>query len=73
MGLDVYEHAYYIDFGVARASYIDAFFKNLEWSAVGENLDRARSGKVYARVKVEAIAQLVERAVPRRDRPAPPG
>jgi len=45
VGLDVYEHAYYIDFGVARASYIDVFFKNLQWSAVGENLDRARGGK----------------------------
>ncbi|HEX8984706.1 MAG TPA: superoxide dismutase [Bryobacteraceae bacterium] len=45
VGLDVYEHAYYIDFGSARAGYIDVFFKNLQWSAVGENLDRARGGK----------------------------
>ena len=41
VGLDVYEHAYYLDYGSARASYIDTFFKNLEWSAVGENLDKA--------------------------------
>jgi superoxide dismutase, Fe-Mn family len=45
VGLDVYEHAYYIDFGAARAGYIDVFFKNLEWSAIGQNLDRARGGK----------------------------
>jgi superoxide dismutase, Fe-Mn family len=45
VALDVYEHAYYIDYGVARASYIDAFFKNIEWSAVGENFDRARGGR----------------------------
>jgi Fe-Mn family superoxide dismutase len=45
IGLDVYEHAYYIDYGTARASYIDAYFKNLNWAAIGENLDRARGGK----------------------------
>jgi len=38
----VYEHAYYLDYGVARAAYIDAFFKNLDWDAVGANLERAR-------------------------------
>jgi superoxide dismutase, Fe-Mn family len=45
VGLDVYEHAYYLDYGTARAAYIDTFFKNLNWAAVGENLDRARSGR----------------------------
>jgi Fe-Mn family superoxide dismutase len=42
IGLDVYEHAYYLDYGTARANYIDAFFKNVNWNAVGENLERAR-------------------------------
>ncbi len=42
VALDVYEHAYYIDFGVARASYIDAFYKNLNWDAVAANWERAR-------------------------------
>jgi len=32
IGLDVYEHAYYLDFATARASYIDAFFKNIDWA-----------------------------------------
>jgi Fe-Mn family superoxide dismutase len=45
VALDVYEHAYYLDYGTARASYIDTFFKNIEWSAVGENLDRALGGR----------------------------
>ncbi len=42
IGLDVYEHAYYIDFGSARASYIDTYFKNLNWDAIAENYDRLR-------------------------------
>ena len=34
LALDVYEHAYFADFGVNRAGYIDAWLKNLDWSAV---------------------------------------
>ncbi len=32
--LDVYEHAYYIDFGTAKKAYIDAFIKNIDWQVV---------------------------------------
>ena len=31
VALDVYEHAYMMEYGVARADYIEAFFKNLNW------------------------------------------
>ena len=41
LGMDVYEHAYWIDFGRARAKYIEAFFNNLDWGVVAQNLDRA--------------------------------
>lgn len=41
LAMDVYEHAYWIDFGRARAKYIDAFFANLDWSVVEQNLERA--------------------------------
>jgi superoxide dismutase, Fe-Mn family len=34
VGLDVYEHAYFLDFGTDRASYIDAFFHNLDFDVV---------------------------------------
>ncbi len=41
LGLDVYEHAYYLDFGTARAKYIDAFFEVIDWDAVNANLKLA--------------------------------
>ncbi len=41
LAMDVYEHAYWIDFGRARAKYIDAFFNNLNWGVVEQNLERA--------------------------------
>ena len=41
LAMDVYEHAYWIDYGRARAKYIDAFFNNLDWNVVAQNLDKA--------------------------------
>lgn len=29
--LDVYEHAYFMDYGIGRKEYIEKFFKNLDW------------------------------------------
>ena len=34
VALDVYEHAYFLDFQTDRASYIEAFFNNLDWGVV---------------------------------------
>jgi Fe-Mn family superoxide dismutase len=36
VALDVYEHAYFLDFQTDRASYIDAFFDNLDWAVVND-------------------------------------
>jgi Fe-Mn family superoxide dismutase len=36
--LDVYEHAYMIDFGFKRAAYLDAFMRNVDWSVVDQRL-----------------------------------
>jgi len=34
VALDVYEHAYFLDYQTDRAAYIDAFFNNLDWTVV---------------------------------------
>jgi Fe-Mn family superoxide dismutase len=36
VALDVYEHAYFLDFQTDRASYIEAFFNNLDWDVVND-------------------------------------
>ena len=36
IALDVYEHAYFLDFQTDRASYIEAFFGNLDWDVVND-------------------------------------
>lgn len=44
--LDVYEHAYVIDFGVKRAPYLDAFVKNINWDAASKRLDRVNLDQI---------------------------
>ncbi|MBA3396218.1 MAG: superoxide dismutase [Deltaproteobacteria bacterium] len=39
--LDMYEHAYAIDYGAGHAKYIDAFFQNVRWSEVERRLARS--------------------------------
>lgn len=34
--LDVFEHAYMLDYGLRRADYIEAFFKANDWSVVSQ-------------------------------------
>ena len=34
VALDVYEHAYFLDFQTDRGAYIDKFFDNLDWGVV---------------------------------------
>ncbi len=40
--LDMYEHAYQMDYGAAAAKYIDTFFANIQWSEVNRRLERAQ-------------------------------
>jgi Fe-Mn family superoxide dismutase len=39
--MDMYEHAYAIDYGAAAAKYVDAFFHNVNWEIVERRLRRA--------------------------------
>src|SRR5438132_8143140 len=39
--LDMYEHAYAIDYGAAAAKYVDAFFQNVNWDEVERRLESA--------------------------------
>jgi len=42
VALDVYEHAYFLDYQTDRASYIDAFFDNLDWSTIDDWVSRSQ-------------------------------
>jgi Fe-Mn family superoxide dismutase len=36
--LDMYEHAYQMDYGAAAAKYVDAFMQNVNWEEVNRRL-----------------------------------
>lgn len=36
--MDVFEHAFMLDYGLKRAVYIDAFFANIDWNTVESRL-----------------------------------
>ncbi|MEM4245446.1 MAG: Fe-Mn family superoxide dismutase [Candidatus Nanoarchaeia archaeon] len=38
--MDVFEHAFMLDYGLKRADYIEAFFKVIDWDAVEERLEK---------------------------------
>jgi Fe-Mn family superoxide dismutase len=40
--LDMFEHAYYIDYKNDKAKYIEAFWQILDWAEVGRRYDGLR-------------------------------
>jgi Fe-Mn family superoxide dismutase len=43
LAIDMYEHAYHIDFGANAKAYIDAFMRNVDWSAVEGRYEDAKT------------------------------
>ena len=43
VALDVYEHAYFLDYQTDRAAYIEAFLRNLDWGVVNGWVDAIAS------------------------------
>ncbi|RRI04944.1 superoxide dismutase [Mesorhizobium tamadayense] len=41
LALDMYEHAYHLDFGAKAGAYVDAFMKNIHWERVAARHRRA--------------------------------
>lgn len=47
--MDMYEHAYQMDYGAAAAKYIEAFFDNVSWQEVNRRFERAtKLGALFA-------------------------
>lgn len=42
VAIDLYEHAYMIEYGINRAAYLDAFMKNIDWDVCAKRFAIAR-------------------------------
>jgi len=56
MVIDVWEHAYYLEHQNKRPSWIETFYKLINWSAVETNYQNATSGKTIIEVNAAAAA-----------------
>jgi Fe-Mn family superoxide dismutase len=45
LALDMYEHAYHLDFGARAAAYVDAMMANLHWERIGSRYRQVRHGE----------------------------
>jgi Fe-Mn family superoxide dismutase len=72
--LDMYEHAYHLEFGANATAYIDAFMRNIDWATVAQRLKQATDSPASARQPSSAEAGSsisVEELAARRARGEP--
>jgi superoxide dismutase, Fe-Mn family len=67
LALDMYEHAYHLDFGARAAAYVDAFMRNVAWDRVGQRYETAvsrtpvQTPSELAEITAEALRDMVAR------------
>jgi len=67
LALDMYEHAYHLDFGARAGAYVDAFMQNIAWDRVAERHRLATSASAPSampaadEISAEALRDMLDR------------
>jgi len=71
LALDMYEHAYHLDFGANAAAYVEAYMRNVRWEYMATRLQRARDRagaeslapgpRAFPTMAVETLRDMVAR------------
>lgn len=65
LALDMYEHAYHLDFGAGAGAYVDAFMRNVAWDRVGRRFERiainAENAPPADEISAETLRDLLAR------------
>ena len=56
LALDMYEHAYHMDYGAKAAAYVDAFMNNIDWAQIAANFAAATARRTAAEGDPRAIS-----------------
>lgn len=59
LALDMYEHAYQLEFGANATAYIAAFMRNIDWNAVQARYENAAAVKPPKQLEQKQFADLV--------------
>ena len=68
LALDMYEHAYHIDFGANAAAYVDAFMRNIDWNAVQGRYEDAIKVAPPQAARAEGVRRPARLSASRRSR-----
>ncbi|MDG2286159.1 MAG: Fe-Mn family superoxide dismutase [Alphaproteobacteria bacterium] len=71
LALDMYEHAYHIDFGSNAGAYVDAFMANLDWNHIAARFERATVSSRQPTPKPNAVTATELEAALRDPKSAP--
>jgi Fe-Mn family superoxide dismutase len=67
LALDMYEHAYHLDYGARAGTYVDAFMQNIDWARIAEHYAAAAGVGVESQtdprtIAPEALADAMKRS-----------